>query len=634
MTSWLEWGTLGHAILWLPASLWAIEKYLLKQNTKYLILNTIFLALSLLAGHLQISLYVIFASLAYFIFRTGKQKPQAFKRILLSLALFSLPFLLIAFQLIPSLELYLLSPRSSSLNPDWFKFFRIPIEYLITFIAPDFFGNPTTRNQWGNGSYVEMMGYVGLVPAVFALGAIKDWLKGRKENLALVKFFTLLVLVSLLLSLRTPVANVLLWLRLPIFASSSPARIIGLISFSLALLAGIGLDSWLKLGRGKLPSAAKLVAGLLGVLWVATFISVPVDHIQVARRNLIIPTVIFIAFLIIIFGSRFLQKIFKNNQLLLIVSYSLFILSAADLFRFHHKFTPYILKEYFYPTFGIRQKLKNFVGIERTFGLFDSNLNLPFEFATTEGYEPLPLSRYTTLINAQSTGIITPPSRSSQIQIGKNEPFTIPLINLLAARFVIQPTVHGSAPWELHLWEYPGQFDLLYDDGNYQIFQNQQATARFFLTTDYTIQTKQQQIIDDLLQNNPRRTIDGEPSRTIILEQEPELNIVKTSDPGEAKLVSYSPNQVDFEISSPVPSILYLSDNIYPGWRALIDDQPTAILRANFSFRAVPVSPGSHRVSMQYQPSSFTIGLIISTATLVGVIIWSVAPLKRQRVKS
>ena len=74
ITSWLQWGTLGHAILWLPASLWAIEKYFNKLKPRFLLLNVLFLSLSLLSGHLQISLYVMIVSLAYFLFRSKHQK--------------------------------------------------------------------------------------------------------------------------------------------------------------------------------------------------------------------------------------------------------------------------------------------------------------------------------------------------------------------------------------------------------------------------------------------------------------------------------------------------------------------------------------------------------------------------------
>src|SRR3989338_6976195 len=61
MTTWLEWGTLGHALLWLPLALASIENK--KQKTKnaniWTIVFILAITFSLLAGHPQVSLYVI-----------------------------------------------------------------------------------------------------------------------------------------------------------------------------------------------------------------------------------------------------------------------------------------------------------------------------------------------------------------------------------------------------------------------------------------------------------------------------------------------------------------------------------------------------------------------------------------------
>ena len=138
------------------------------RNTRYIILNTLFLSLSLLAGHLQISLYVIAVSFAYFLF-SSRSLLEISRRLLIGLIMAISPFLLVSFQLFPTIQLYFNSVRSQSIDIGWFNYFRIPIEYLTTFIAPDFFGNPTTRNEWGRGSYVEMMGYIGLIPLILSL---------------------------------------------------------------------------------------------------------------------------------------------------------------------------------------------------------------------------------------------------------------------------------------------------------------------------------------------------------------------------------------------------------------------------------------------------------------------------------
>ncbi len=626
MTSWLEWGTLGHALLWLPASLWSIEKYAASHHGKYLILNSLFLSLSLLAGHLQISLYVIITSLAYFIYRLASLKDSILNGKRRTLLLFGFlvlitPFLLTAFQFFPSLELYFQSLRSQAISPDWFKFFRIPIEYLITYIAPDFFGNPTTRNLWGSGSYVEMMGYIGLVPLIFALTTIiKSINPGKSAPLTqkwpIQKFFTSIIFISLLFSLKTPIANILFWLKIPILATSSPARITALISFSLSILAGIGLEQLIQRKMSLNPSL-RSVGIMFATLWLITLIGPSLNqnwaaNLNVARRNLIFPSLIFIMF---IGGYFILDKIYRQkilNKKLFTTLFSSFIILVCciELFRFHHKFTPYSLREYWYPTFGIRQKLTSFQGIDRHLGLFDANLNLPFNLYSAEGYDPLYPNLYGELISAHKTGKISLSDRSSGVQIGKNELFTMPLLNLLSVKYVIQPTVHGSAPWEFRLWEYSDQFELLYDDSFNQIFDNKKALPRFFLTTDYKIETAPQKIIDQLF------AVSG---KTIILETAPNLNITKSAS-GEINLLNYKSNVINFSVNTSNNSLLYLNDNFYPGWQATVDGKPTPILKANYAFRAIAVPAGEHQVVIKYAPFSFTIGLFIATLSFISLL--------------
>ena len=51
--------------------------------------------------------------------------------------------------------------------------------------------------------------------------------------------------------------------------------------------------------------------------------------------------------------------------------------------------------------------------------------------------------------------------------------------------------------------------------------------------------------------------------------------------------------------------MLFLSDNFYPEWEAKIDNKNTKILKANYSFRAVSVPKGEHRVNFFYNPKKY-----------------------------
>src|SRR3989344_412204 len=74
------------------------------------------------------------------------------------------------------------------------------------------------------------------------------------------------------------------------------------------------------------------------------------------------------------------------------------------------------------------------------------------------------------------------------------------------------------------------------------------------------------------------------------------------------------------------PKLLFLSDNYYPGWKAQVDDEETQILRANYTFRAVPLIAGEHVVRFYYDSGAFKIGLLITLISLgvLGVFVFKV----------
>ena len=86
--------------------------------------------------------------------------------------------------------------------------------------------------------------------------------------------------------------------------------------------------------------------------------------------------------------------------------------------------------------------------------------------------------------------------------------------------------------------------------------------------------------------------------------------------PSAAKILSERNNEVDVQARVMRPSLLYLADTFYPGWKAYVDGIKTKIYRANYNFRAVPLPPGEHQVEFRYQPLSFYMGAGITGLTI------------------
>ncbi len=88
----------------------------------------------------------------------------------------------------------------------------------------------------------------------------------------------------------------------------------------------------------------------------------------------------------------------------------------------------------------------------------------------------------------------------------------------------------------------------------------------------------------------------------------PELHCADAAaSPGEAgtaKILRYDNAMVDIEALAPADGgFLVLNDVWQDWWRAYVDGVEVPILRANLMFRAVPLSPGPHRVRFRFEPA-------------------------------
>lgn len=93
-------------------------------------------------------------------------------------------------------------------------------------------------------------------------------------------------------------------------------------------------------------------------------------------------------------------------------------------------------------------------------------------------------------------------------------------------------------------------------------------------------------------------------------------------------------SRIDVKTESAAPSLLVLSENHYPGWRASVDGQPVELLRVNYNQRGVALSEGKHVVTFVYRPFSLLAGLVVSLVTLAALSWWAVGsrPFREKRV--
>ena len=122
-----------------------------------------------------------------------------------------------------------------------------------------------------------------------------------------------------------------------------------------------------------------------------------------------------------------------------------------------------------------------------------------------------------------------------------------------------------------------------------------------------------------------------DPNTQVILERDGR-NLQETLEPparegepaGEARILHRDALRVEIQAVAFAPAYLVLTDSYNDEWQVSVDGRPGRLLRANLIFRAVPLTPRSHRVIFRYRPRSLYWGVAITlaTAAAIGLLIW------------
>jgi hypothetical protein len=79
------------------------------------------------------------------------------------------------------------------------------------------------------------------------------------------------------------------------------------------------------------------------------------------------------------------------------------------------------------------------------------------------------------------------------------------------------------------------------------------------------------------------------------------------------------------------PGYLVLAYTHYPGWRATVDGQSTELLRANYTFMALPMDAGEHHVVLYYRPVSVMVGAAVSGLSVMAMMGIALAALRLRK---
>lgn len=157
--------------------------------------------------------------------------------------------------------------------------------------------------------------------------------------------------------------------------------------------------------------------------------------------------------------------------------------------------------------------------------------------------------------------------------------------------------------------------------GNVVIFENQRALPRAWLATEAMV-LKEPAILEVIRTGRLPNGETWDPARIALVESPTELQPNAGDTSARVEVITHEPHRIAMKATSSVPSLLVLSENHYPGWRAYVDGRPVETLRVNYNLRGVTLAAGEHEVEFLYRPKSVLFGLAISLLTLFGLVLW------------
>jgi hypothetical protein len=87
-----------------------------------------------------------------------------------------------------------------------------------------------------------------------------------------------------------------------------------------------------------------------------------------------------------------------------------------------------------------------------------------------------------------------------------------------------------------------------------------------------------------------------------------------------AQVKRFDAGAIDVSLSAPAPagSALVVSENFYPGWRAIVDGSEVPAVRANFNLIGIALPAGAREVEVRFTDPAYGTG---RTITLIAALI-------------
>ncbi len=611
MVGWQVWPH-ADAALWLPLILYAVHRLRRRPTAAAVALTGCAFALPVLAGHPEVAIYTVLAGIAFWIFcLLPAQEPGGSSRtgyLLLFTASGLLALGLAAVQLLPTLEWVGHLARTTDLS--WGRF--RPFPELLSFFsrharAPT---NPLGVPIPEGATYA---GILTLLLAPLAFGT-------RRKGLP-VFFFLLFAGAAQVAYGFGPLYR--LSLVTPVLRSFPNNRLILLMDFALAILAGLGLTA-VERRLARDPSAPSRKT--LSVLLAAVLLLAAAAAALLTTRSRALGAEAFggafglgSSWLLLVAGALLLAcAVFPRRPLPRpFLAAGALLLLAADLLSFAQGHVPFYRADQIFPEPPVFRHLREIDSTPFRIAALDlaapANAEMPFGLDTPGGYDFV-LQSVADLVSPFSTfpqGIVLGHMLSARVaNFGDRR------LDLMNVKYFLTTTFNRSTA---NLAARPDRFRLIYDQGPVQLFENLRVLPRAFL-----VPRSGALVLPDkraLLERLADPAFD--PETTVLLSEPlpPAAAPGVGSGPSLVREMKLGINRHRFRVLAGQPAVMVFSETDYPGWAVYVDGQREKLLRVDYAFKGVLLQPGEHAVEFVFESLSVRAGLGISTLSLL-VLLW------------
>jgi len=527
-----------------------------------------------------------------------------------------------------------------------------PPTHLITLVMPNFYGTVLNQNYWGyflgHISQVESSVYIGILPLVFIIVALREYHNIQVIALALVGMAALLFAMGH----YTPLYQILYNTIPGLSTFRVPSRFVIFLCFSLSALAALGFS----IIERKLQGAQQLrkmsfvlisVGIAISLVWVlstllrAQLIAVGTrlaqllyeraswNHIRPLEYTLnLVPMIAatlpnqFTLPVLILVVSGILMLMLKHQPRLLRLA--LLIIALMDLWWFGLAYLPvrHATDMLTASQSSLLTQIRFSPQEGRVFAeanLLPLDLGQSYGFADVQGDFPTTSKRYWEVINFFDREQALNPAAERALF----KQFNARALQLLNVKTAITLHLLDEATWRLRskmavqvtisdpaISESP-----IAREAFAYTYENRDPLPRIFMAYHSRV------IPDDNTALAALYDSDFDPAREVILDVATESIGAASSMPATIFPSDYSNDDVVLKVTTGTSGILVLNDVYAPGWTVTVDGNTSPLLRADYTLRAVYVPAGTHRIEFQYWPPGLSLGIIITVLSLgtVGV---------------